>query len=48
MIQQLATNFTLSVMIITDFEAICDQDIPPPWEEEHGLYAMIVSILLYF
>ena len=30
--------------MFADFEQICEQGVPAPWEEEHGLYAMMVSM----
>ena len=30
---------------VSDFDAICGQEVPAPWEEENGLYAVAVSSL---
>ena len=32
--------------IVSDFETICDQGVPPPWIEDHGIYAIMVSFTL--
>ena len=30
---------------VSDFETICDQGVPPPWLEDHGIYAIMVGVL---
>ena len=35
-------SFYFFYYFLSDFEAICDQDVPAPWEEDYGIYAMMV------
>ncbi len=32
--------------VIPDFETVCEQSLPYPWEEEHGIYAIMVSCVI--
>ena len=33
------------VSFLADFGVICEQGVPAPWEEDHGIYAIIVRTI---
>lgn len=41
--QSIELKCLLVCFALADFETICGQGVPPPWVEEHGIYAIMVS-----